>query len=73
MNHQLKFKRQGDTLVCMEAPNGITPPTKKKNMFLTSMLIIGAGLFILFLLDGGTGIITAGIAEMVKWSLRFTR
>lgn len=72
MQNQLKFQRQGDSLVCVNSMEMTSPPKKNKRI-ISWIIIIGAGLFVLYLIDGGTGILSAGIIEAVKWTLRLNK
>lgn len=72
MERQLRFKRQGDTLVCVNEAAGATPPPiKKKTIIVSSILIASLGLVILFFIDGGIGLVSAGIVEVIKWANRY--
>lgn len=72
MNGQLRFKREGNSLVCMNQPAATTPPVNntKKKVIIGSIIVAGIGLVALFLIDGGIGLLSAGVVEIVKWSSR---
>jgi hypothetical protein len=72
MERQLRFKRQGDSMVCVNESTGVTPPPNKKKTIIVSSIIIAAlGLVILFFIDGGIGLLSAGIVEVIKKASRF--
>jgi hypothetical protein len=71
MNGQLRFKREGNSLICVNQPVAATPPVNnKKKVIIGSIIVAGIGLVTLFLIDGGIGLLSAGVVEIVKWTSR---
>jgi hypothetical protein len=70
MNQQLCVKIQGQPIpfVIQKKPIEARKRINKKKFIKRSILILGIGIIVLYLIDGGTGIITAGVIEVVKWT-----
>lgn len=72
MSNQLKFRLRENNSFALVDPNEITKPTiKRKNrkkLVIGTMVFVAAGLVILFLIDGGIGIISASVVEAMKWT-----
>lgn len=69
----MKFQRQGDSLVMVEAAGTEFTPPKKPSKMIMAFVLIGAGLILLYVIGGGAGVLSAGIVEVVKWSTRFIK
>jgi hypothetical protein len=72
MNQQLCVKIQGQPIpfVVQKKTSEARKQISKRKFIKRSILILGIGIVVLYLIDGGTGIITAGVVEVVKWAHR---
>lgn len=72
MNQQLSIKIQGQPVpfFVQKTTSEARKRINKRKFIKRSIIILGVGIVILYLIDGGTGIITAGVVEVVKWAHR---
>jgi hypothetical protein len=72
VNRQLRFQRQGDSFVLVNPKETVKPPSenKKKKWIIGSLIVAGIGLVVLFFIDGGIGLLSAGVVEVMKWTHR---
>lgn len=72
MNNQLKFRLQENHSFSLVDPNETAKPIikrkNKKRLVIGTIFFAVAGIVILFLIDGGIGIISASVVEAMKWT-----
>lgn len=73
MKNQLKYRLHENSFVMVdpqEKTKTLIKKKTKKRIVIGSLVLAVSGLVILFLIDGGIGIVSASIIEVVKWSAR---